>query len=439
MAEPLSEDFPTVTYLGPGPSTGPGRPQADRTARSLTCEEADHNEQFVRMLIHFALQGERITGASEEGGNMTTADEKTDPYHVPLPDEVPVQEPLGPRPEASAPADRKATTKGPIPAPADGGVDAPVDAVDAQVRASEGAVLAPRGSGVETTIPQGARAPSSTPANKPDWWRVAPDDPKPAASPKGSPRDTDPGWWDRLYRDQDADLDTYTGHVLTVPADGGPVLIPVQKSDEPAALDRDDEVQDANENKGGMRTRFVDVVKPQPTLQTWPQHATRWRPSRFWRVVTFNGSAAAVGTALGLNAYLSQFPPAAVTAAGGLLGAGMALAGGFTAWKVAGSELLAPFVPFGALGRLGAVFVSAEVGRRLGHELLPYTSDTLTRYIGLNQTDTSLLIVGLTMCGASGWLAWRTRHGGLLKRWLARIPLATSLLVCALYSNSPVI
>ncbi|MFG2210527.1 hypothetical protein [Streptomyces sp. NPDC048638] len=42
------------------------------------------------MLIHLALEGERITGASEEGGIVTTADEKRDPFHVPLPPEAPV-------------------------------------------------------------------------------------------------------------------------------------------------------------------------------------------------------------------------------------------------------------------------------------------------------------------------------------------------------------
>ncbi|MFB6984418.1 hypothetical protein [Streptomyces sp. NPDC056304] len=273
------------------------------------------------------------------------------------------------------------------------------------------------------------------PVSKVDWWRVPRDAPAPASAPKAAPRDAKPGWWDRLYRNQDADLDTYTGHVLTVPADGGPVLIQVQTSDDSDGPAQDDEVHEEPD----PRLRLLDVVKPQPTLQTRPQHVPRWRPSRFWRVVTFNGSAAAGGAALGLNAYLSQFPPAAVTAAGGLLGAGMAFAGGFTAWKVAGSELLAPFVPFGTLGRLGTVLVSAEVGRRLGQAALPHASGTIARYVGLSQTDTSLIVVGLCMCGASGWLVWRTRHGCLLKRWLARIPLATSLLVCALYSNGPVI
>ncbi|WP_159047714.1 hypothetical protein [Streptomyces sp. WM6378] len=366
---------------------------------------------------------------------MTTADEKIDPFHVPLPDEVPVQEHTQPRPGAPASGDGKATAKRPIAPPAAGAVDAPVDAVDAQVSAPEGVPPTPRGSGVNRTAAQGSSASSTAPAGKPDWWRIARNAPKPAASPKAAPRDAKPAWWDPLYRDQDADLDTNSGHILTVPADGGPVLIQVQKSNEPDAPGPHGEEAD----EAVARPRLFTVEKPRPTLQSRPQYATRWRPSRFWRVITFNGTAAAAGSVLGLNAYLSQFPPAAMTAAGGLLGAGMALAGAFAAWKAAGSELLAPFVPFGVWGRLGVVFIAAEVGRRLGQTLLPYTSDTMARSVGLNQTDVSLLVVGLTMCGASGWLVWRTRHGGLLKRWLSRIPLATSLLVCALYYNGPVI
>ncbi|MCX4826527.1 hypothetical protein OG883_43605 [Streptomyces sp. NBC_01142] len=431
MAEPTREDLSSAARLGSGVPPGP-RPHASSTAGPLTCHDADHNEKFIRMLIHFALQGERITGASEEGGNMTTADEKTDPFHVPLPAEVPVP---APHPEAAGRDGGQVTATTSVPAPADPHVDAPVDAVDAQVSAPEEGVPAPRGSGAEPALPPMPESPPATPEDDPDWWRVSRDEPKAAPPAKGSPRDTMSGWWDRLYKDQDADLDTYTGHVLTVPADGGPVLIEVQKSPEPEAPEPDE----AAGEEPSARPQVLDVRKPQPTLQIRTQPVKRWRPTRFWRVITFNGTAAAVGSAIGLNAYLSQFPPAAVTAAGGLLGAGMALGGGFTAWKVAGSEMLAPFVPFGALGRLGAVFVSAEVGRRLGQALLPYTSDTIARYVGLSQADTSLLVVGLTMCGASGWLVWRTRHGGLLKRWLARIPLATSLLVCALYSNGPVI
>ncbi|MFK0142593.1 hypothetical protein [Streptomyces murinus] len=220
-----------------------------------------------------------------------------------------------------------------------------------------------------------------------------------------------------------------------MPDGSGPVLAEVQKSPEPEPPEQDEIAGE----EAAERPQDVEDPRPQPTPQTRTQPAKGWSPSRFWRVVTFNGTAALVGSAVGLSAYLSQFPPAAVTAAGGLLGAGIAFGGAFAAWKAAGSEMLSPFVPFGAWGRIGAVFVAAEVGRRLGQELLPYTSDAVARYVGLSQADTSLLVVGFTMCGASGWLVWRTRGGGLVKRWLARIPLATSLLVCALYSNGPVI
>ncbi|WP_331746489.1 hypothetical protein OG923_33455 (plasmid) [Streptomyces halstedii] len=372
---------------------------------------------------------------------MTTADEKTDPLHVPLPEEVPVP---AARAEAPTPDGCQETTETPVQAPADAVVDAPVDGVDAQVSAVEDASPAPRGSGVEPVIPPRPSSPPKPPEkapdeSRPDWWRGARDQPKTTPA-NAAPRESRSSWWDRLYKDQDADLDTYTGytgHVLTVPEGSGPVLIEVQKAAEPEPPEPVGAEGEGEES--AERPQDLDVPAPQPTLQIRTQSTKGWRPSRFWRVITFNGTAAMVGSAIGLNAYLSQFPPAAVTAAGGLLGAGMALGGAFAAWKVAGSEMFSPFVPFGALGRIGAVFVAAETGRRLGQVLLPYTSEAVARYVGLSQSDTSLLVVGLTMCGTSGWLVWRTRRGGLIKRWLARIPLATSLLVCALYSNGPVI
>ncbi|WP_332756977.1 hypothetical protein [Streptomyces sp. MT206] len=435
MAEPPRGGRSRAACLGPSAPPGP-RPRDLPTADPLTCNDADHDEKFIRLLIHLALQGERITGASEEGGNMTTADEKTDPFHVPPPDEMPVP---AARAEVPAPDGGQATTEMPVRAPVDDAVDAPVDGVDAQVSAPEDESSAPRGSGGERVIPLKPTSPPKPPekgpaTTGPDWWRGGRDQAK-ATPSNGSPRESGASWWDRLYKDQDADLDTYTGHVLTVPEGSGPVLIEVQKAPEPETPEPDE----VEGEESGERPQDLGVPKPQPSLQIRTQPAKGWRPSRFWRVITFNGTAATVGSAIGLNAYLSQFPPAAVTAAGGLLGAGMALGGAFAAWKVAGSEMLSPFVPFGGLGRIGAVFVAAELGRRLGQELLPYTSDAVARYVGLSQSDTSLLVVGLTMCGTSGWLVWRTRRGGLLKRWLARIPLATSLLVCALYSNGPVI
>ncbi|MCX4826436.1 hypothetical protein OG883_43130 [Streptomyces sp. NBC_01142] len=112
MTEPVRQDHPSAAHLGLGVPPGSGRPQAARPAGPLTCEDADHNEEFIRMLIHFALQGERITGASEEGGFVTTADEKSDPFHVPLPVEVPAAAPVVPDgtgiPEGAPPLPSKA-------------------------------------------------------------------------------------------------------------------------------------------------------------------------------------------------------------------------------------------------------------------------------------------------------------------------------------------
>ncbi|MEO3976811.1 hypothetical protein [Streptomyces sp. CAU 1734] len=403
-----------------------GRPHP---VRALACD--DHDEQFIRMLIHLALEGEQITGAFEEGGTVTSADD--DPYHVPLPAEVPMPrpEPPGALPAEVPPTSASTPAEADASASADETVDDPVDGVDAQVSAPEVVKAPAQGSGAEPAAPP----PPTAPPTSTDWWRTAPRGARTEPRTAGAVRDARPGWWDRLYRDQNADLDTHTGHILTVPADGGPVLIQVQKSDSSDGPGPGDEHDDA----AATRPQSVGEPRPQPTLRARPEPVLRWRPSRFWRVLTFNGTAAAAGSVIGLNTYLSQFPPAATAAASGLIGAGLALAGGFTAWKVAGSELLAPYVPFGRWGRLGTVFFTAELGRRLGEEFLPYTSGAIARHTGLTQADVSLLIVGLTLCGASGWLVWRTREGGLLKRWLARVPLATSLLVCALYTNGPVI
>ena len=91
MTDRSRDDTPyTVTYL---PSARP--PVSESLAgsdpkRALSCENTDDNEEFIRLLIPLALAGERITGASEEGGNMTNAGETPDPFHVPLPPEVQV-------------------------------------------------------------------------------------------------------------------------------------------------------------------------------------------------------------------------------------------------------------------------------------------------------------------------------------------------------------
>ncbi|WP_432137286.1 hypothetical protein [Streptomyces sp. bgisy154] len=114
MTDRSGEDTPhTVTYL---PSAR--RPVAESLADSdpksaLSCENTDDNEEFIRLLIRLALAGERITGASEEGGNVTTADETSDPFHVPLPPEVPVDNGI---PEWAPPLPTQAPT---IPAQPD--------------------------------------------------------------------------------------------------------------------------------------------------------------------------------------------------------------------------------------------------------------------------------------------------------------------------------
>src|SRR4051794_11283960 len=97
MAEPASDDLRTVTHLSPRFSAGPDTSAENHRGAPPPCQVIGDDEKFIRLMIQLALEGERITGASEEGGNVTTAEEKSDPFHVPLPDEVPVHN----RPESS--------------------------------------------------------------------------------------------------------------------------------------------------------------------------------------------------------------------------------------------------------------------------------------------------------------------------------------------------
>lgn len=276
--------------------------------------------------------------------------------------------------------------------------------------------------------------------------------PAPAAS-----GDADDDWWTELYQHQDADLDTNTGqprHASGRSVRDAAGSRPAQ-GEIPAREDQADPEQPAEPWPGNPnpmapapaetldRTAAPgDLDEPRPRRQHIPAvtGSRRLRKFRtpFWRFCLFSGSAAATGYAVGLGAYLSQFPPAAVQAAGGLLALAVALVAGATAWKAAGTKIVADFLPFGALGRLALVVAAAEIGRRLGPAALPFAAEYTKQYLGLDQEQTALLITGLFLCGGTGWLTWRVRGRSLLVRWFAHIPFATAVLVCALYTNGPV-
>ncbi|MDQ8707533.1 hypothetical protein RCO28_34445 [Streptomyces sp. LHD-70] len=238
-----------------------------------------------------------------------------------------------------------------------------------------------------------------------DWWRAkgTQDDPQPEPDhdrPDMTPDPNDPAgeWWADLYGSEQRD--TFNE----------PTVIVVEKNDDQGQLEEEEEP---------------------PTLRERLN-------SRAWRIFFFNGSAAALGIGLGLGTYLGEFPEHAVQAAPGLLGTAGALGCGYAGWKAARSKTLADVLPASCLGgliRLGLVFGLAELGRRGGVNALPAISAYIAQYSPLTAHDIALLTVGAAMCGGTGYLAWRYRHTPLHKRWLARIPLATSVLTLTLHGS----
>ncbi|WP_329020540.1 hypothetical protein [Streptomyces sp. NBC_01601] len=89
MAEPVGDGLQPATHLRHGSPAGTDQPAGDHRKASLTCEDVGDDEQFIRLMIQLALAGERVSGASEEGGIVTTADETADRHHGSLPPEAP--------------------------------------------------------------------------------------------------------------------------------------------------------------------------------------------------------------------------------------------------------------------------------------------------------------------------------------------------------------
>ncbi|MGO4430811.1 hypothetical protein AB4Z54_71595, partial [Streptomyces sp. MCAF7] len=119
----------------------------------------------------------------------------------------------------------------------------------------------------------------------------------------------------------------------------------------------------------------------------------------------------------------------------GLLGLVGAFGAGGAAWKVVTVRGVAEIVPYGFLGQAGITLLAAEVGRRTGEHLLPAVAAAIHAHTGLDAQQVALLIVDVAVCGATGFLVWKTRAKTLPVRWFSRIPLATAVTACALYAS----
>ncbi|MFF7953727.1 hypothetical protein [Streptomyces griseorubiginosus] len=396
--------------------------------KPVTREGIGVDEMFIRMMIHLALEGERITGASEEGGHVTTAEEQCDPFHVPLPDEVPVHNSPG-----SAGAGG-----GPRPAEQPAAESEAEDAVDAQVSALQRGEIAPRGSGAEAVVPPmpswPPTVPSPTPdepAGGPDWWRVFGDEPTATDTSQVAPRDAEPPWWDALYKHQDADLDTYTGHVLTVPADGE-----VQKTPEPEHLEPDEAEADAPapQQPVNKQSGTQPSGQPRPWKPTAKQLADLAARRDF---VHRYGSAALAGWTLQLDDVVHGWMSAALTGDNAMASCA-AMSGMALGWWATAPHARMKFpVAF----RLAAVFGVGEIGWLSGPDLIQ--NATVPR--GTPLAEVLPWAIGLGTVGALIWANIRTAHWWAPpQRWLwwwsprwllVQVPLSASALACWFYGT----
>ena len=213
------------------------------------------------------------------------------------------------------------------------------------------------------------------------------------------------------------------------------------------ALDDIPEEEDEEDAPAPLRLRPPRSRRetiPQDDLDNAPRNASNGErgalaalaPRRlqqpFWRWLAYNGTAAAAGSAIGLTSYLSLMPPAAEWSAGAVLGTASAIALGYIMWWLVTTTVIARFTPL--LGQIAAILIAAEVGRRSGEIAVTAIAPYAAQYAGLTYQETALLVVAAGLCGPTGFLVWRLRYHNAIIRWLARIPLVSSVLACALYA-----
>lgn len=318
-------------------------------------------------------------------------------------------------------------------------VDDEVDEISTQVNGPEERLTTPRGSGAEHAIPPRPDYPPHPQGGRgePAWWST--DRKADATKPESGDE-----WWEDIYGDQDADLDTFTGNIPT-PRSGhqedeedGRELTQEDRLAAAVAAAVGPAVSDAlgyEEDDEGTRRPPAPPNPPDAKPRLAPGQAPPPLPlgkrlrQPFPRFLAFYGSAAAVGVWTGATTYLSQFPATAYESAGPLLASVAAPAIGYGVFRITKT--------FTFLWRAIAVFGSAELGRRIAPELLPWATHWAAAHTPLSYDQVQLLAVGIPMWAATGYIAWAThRHSkSRTARWASCIPITSAILASALYAD----
>ncbi|MEU9744858.1 hypothetical protein [Streptomyces niveus] len=154
------------------------------------------------------------------------------------------------------------------------------------------------------------------------------------------------------------------------------------------------------------------------------------------RILAFNGTAAAVGYLTPLVELFGRFLPYADQAARGVFALLLAAAGAWIGWRATGDPAVKKvFGDTTPLIRLSGTAGLAEIGRRLAPLPVNWLNSKGADY-GLGANAVSLVLTALGICGGLWWfIDRRTRRWHWTARWLLRVPLASALLACALYTT----
>ncbi|MFD7900530.1 hypothetical protein [Streptomyces sp. NPDC059743] len=208
----------------------------------------------------------------------------------------------------------------------------------------------------------------------------------------------------------------------------------------PRAADPDSLVEDYRSEERSQRGSA-------PAATTGPTESARVRKSPAQRalnaaddpnlrILAFNGTAAAVGYLTPLVEVFGRFLPYADQAARGVFALLLAAAGAGIGWRATGypavKKVFGDTTPF---VRLSGTAGLAELGRRLAPLPVNWLNSKGADH-GLGANAVSLVLTALGICGGLWWfIDRRTRRWHWTARWLLRVPLASALLACALYTT----
>ncbi|MFJ2218261.1 hypothetical protein ACIQVO_38700 [Streptomyces sp. NPDC101062] len=256
------------------------------------------------------------------------------------------------------------------------------------------------------------------------------DVPRPAAPElRPAPDHGQDDWWDRVYKDQNADLDTNTGNLpghrplsdsapvsaQTTEVDGGApaTAADLDKHQELGAAEQGPAIPPDGAEQERAATAWARIAELLFVQKTSSESGAPKDPNHRLRQLAYNGSAAGVGWGLGLVSLFEHVVDGVTAYAVPITG--MALAAGVTlvALRIKGSG----FVLIGALG-LTTLFQLATpdwvVG--FGIPLVVWPIDARLR-IWLQRADPT----------AKAWKA---------VAWVLRIPLATAAIALILHGTN---